>query len=74
VRATGAVLLDLPGAIRKIAPAKSQVFFSNPRNPTPLAAWEFFKKAAEQNLRDPEELYDEVKVTQAELRSPVLPA
>ncbi len=73
VRATGAVMLDLPGALKKLAPGKSQVFLSRPRNPSPKGAWDYFKTAAVRNSQDPKGLYEEVKVTRAELTTLVLP-
>ena len=72
VRAAGAVLLDLPGALRKIRPKKPNVFLVGPRNPTPDDAWEYFCQAADRRRQRPEVLYEEVKVTNDELRQPVL--
>lgn len=46
IRATGAVLLDLPGAIRKFVPHQPQVFWSRPRNPQPRRPWDIFATAA----------------------------
>jgi hypothetical protein len=72
VRATGAVLLDFPGALKRIIAGKSHVFLVSPRNPLPREGWEYFKEAAERRRVTPSELYAEVKVTDAELRAPIL--
>lgn len=72
IRAVGAVLLELPGALKRIAPRKSHVFLVNPRNPAPREAWDYFREAAERRKVDPDRLYKDVKVNEAELRSPVL--
>jgi hypothetical protein len=73
VRAAGAVLLDLPGALKRIAPGKSHVFLVNPRNPLPKESWEYFREAATRRNVLPDKLYQEVKVTDSELASSVLP-
>ena len=71
VRATGSVLLDLPGAIKR-ASEQCHVFLVHPRNPTPREGWEFFKDAATRRKRNPGELYREVCITDDELKTPVL--
>lgn len=71
VRATGAVLLDLPGALKRIDP-KRRVFCVRPRNPSPSEAWEFFVKAATHRNRDPKDLYAGVKVTDEEMGAVIL--
>jgi len=68
LRATGAVLLDLPGALRR--QQSSKVFWSRPRNPDPQDPWELFTQAAERRHSDAAELYDEVKVTDGERDRP----
>jgi hypothetical protein len=72
VRASGALLLDLPGVCKRFAPGTGQVFVLHPRDPRPRDPWEGFKKVAEHAQREVDELYDEVKVTDAELNRPVL--
>src|SRR5262245_53885309 len=47
VRATGAVLLDLPGAVKRIVPGRSHVFLVSPRNPVPTESWTYLREAAE---------------------------
>lgn len=66
IRATGAVLLDLPGALKKRRHDRAEVFWSRPRNPGPQAPWELFRRAAARAHREPSELYDELKVTDDE--------
>jgi hypothetical protein len=67
IRATGAVLLDLPGAVRKFVPDQPQVFWSRPRNPHPRRPWDIFSVAAERAHRDPPDLYQELHVEDDEL-------
>jgi hypothetical protein len=72
VRATDAVLLDFPGAIKRITRGKSHVFLVNPRNPQPKDAWEYFKESAERRRVTAMDLYAQVKVSNEELSAPVL--
>lgn len=44
----------------------------NPRAPSPGDPWKYFQKAAERRHLSPNALWDEVKVTDAELATPVL--
>jgi hypothetical protein len=69
LRATGALLLDLPGAVRR-ASGKGEVFWSRPRNPTPRKPWDLFTEAAARRHQSPADLYDEVKVSDDELHAP----
>lgn len=71
IRATGALLLDLPGAVRRIRGAGGRVFWQRPRNPQPQDAWELFQRAADRLHADATALYEDVKVTDNELTSPV---
>lgn len=73
LRATGAVLLDLPGAIKKVRANRSNIFRVNPRSPQPVEAWKYFQEAAVRRSRAPGDLYEEVKVGDEELKTPVLP-
>lgn len=73
IRATGAVLLDLPGALRKRVVGKPQVFWMRPRNPEPQQPWGLFARAAEHQHRIPNELYDELRVSDAEAAGAALP-
>lgn len=71
LRATGAVLLDLPGVLRRAAgPGVAEVFWSRPRNPDPQKPWDLFTTAAERHHTEPASLYDEVKVTDDEAVQP----
>jgi hypothetical protein len=67
IRATGAVLLDLPGALRRRRHDQAEVFWSRPRNPSPQDPWELFQRAAERAHREPGDLYEEMKVTDTEV-------
>lgn len=70
LRATGALLLDLPGAIRRSVADRSEVFWSRPRSPLPQEPWDLFTKAAERRHQGAADLYDEVKVSDAEAETP----
>jgi hypothetical protein len=70
LRATGALLLDLPGAVRRAVQGRSQVFWSRPRNPTPMDPWDLFRQAANHRHQSTPQLYDEVKVTDEEFAEP----
>lgn len=72
IRATGAVLLDLPGALKRLDSRRAQVFWMRPRNPIPADPMELFERAAGHQNRDPADLLDEVGVGSRELARPVL--
>ncbi len=72
IRATGAVLLDLPGALKKMDSRRGQVFWMRPRNPTPEDPMKLFEAAARHQNRPTAELLAEVAVDKAELSAPVL--
>jgi hypothetical protein len=72
IRATGAVLLDLPGALKRMDSRKAQVFWMRPRTPTPEDPMGLFERAAERQHRDADSLLAELAVAEDELRSPVL--
>jgi hypothetical protein len=69
LRATGAVLLDLPSALER-ASGKGEVFWSRPRNPRPRFPWDLFRNAADHRHQQAADLYEEVKVSNDELRTP----
>ena len=68
LRATGALLLDLPGALKRAR--TGQVFWSRPRNPDPQPTWELFELAARRRHSDPQALYEEVRLTNDERTRP----
>ncbi len=72
IRATGALLLDLPGALKRMDSRKAQVFWMKPRNPMPEDPMVLFRRAADHQHRDAEALFAELVVSMAELRSPIL--
>ncbi len=73
IRATGALLLDLPGALKRMDTRKAQVFWMRPRSPRPEDPMDLFARAAAHQHRDPAEFLREVEVTSAELAADVLP-
>jgi hypothetical protein len=70
LKATGALLLDLPGAMKRAVPGQSQVFWSRPRAPTPRDPWDVFTEAADHRHQRARELYEQVKVTDEEAATP----
>ena len=67
IRATGALLLDLQPAVDAMRSGRTGVFWLRPRAPQPQDPWELFERAAGNHGRDAEALYDDVKVSDAEL-------
>jgi len=72
LRAVGALLLELPSIPRRIRPRHANVFRLAYRQRPPTNAWDYFKAAAARHHRDPDELWQEVGVTDEELATPVL--
>lgn len=72
IRATGALLLDLPGALKRMDSRKAQVFWMRPRNPMPEDPMALFQRAADHQHRDAGALFAELSVSKTELQSPVL--
>jgi hypothetical protein len=72
IRATGALLLDLPGALKRLDPSRAQVFWMRPRNPAPEDPWTLLERAAGHQNRQAAELYEEIRITDEELGIPVL--
>ena len=72
VRATGALLLDLPAAVKAVQAGSKEVFWFRPRDPQPQDPRELFDKAATRRHEDPTALYASLEVSDAELRTPVL--
>ena len=72
IRATGALLLDLPGALKRMDSRKAQVFWMRPRNPMPEDPMALFQRAADHQHRDAVALFAELVVSKDELRAPVL--
>lgn len=70
LRATGALLLDLPGALARAIPDRCQIFWSRPRNPLPQDPWDLFTQAAERRNTSASDLYDEVQVSEDEADVP----
>ncbi|TCO46180.1 hypothetical protein EV646_107202 [Kribbella antiqua] len=72
LRATGSVLLHLPAVLKRVTPGKAQVFRTGkPRSPQPDDAWQYFEEAAHRRRADVSELYEQVKVTDEELDTPI---
>ena len=72
LRATGALLLDLPGAVRRMHEVPGRVFWLRPRQAAPQEAWELFQALAKRRRQGADELYREVEVASEELARPVL--
>lgn len=68
IRATGALLLHLPPAIRTVANSGHHgVFWIRTSQPKQHDAWELFSSAAERRNQDAASLYTEVEVNDSEL-------
>ena len=72
LRATGAVLLELPAIVKRIVSGKGQVFRVRPRDPRPIDPWDCFRDAAQRQGTDPDQLYQQVRVSDDELARPLL--
>lgn len=72
LRATGALLLDLPSAVKAIESGRGQIVWFRPRRPTPQTAWDVFLTAVRRVGEDPATLLDQVRVGDIELSTPVL--
>lgn len=71
IRATGALLLDLPSAVKAVQLGGAQgVFWLRPRSPRPQDPWELFKRIAGNRSEDPAALYADVRVSDEELAEP----
>ena len=72
VRATGALLLDLPSATKEMESEEPGVIWLRPRKPKPKDPWDLFERAARQRNQEANQLYPEVRVSDEELRTPIL--
>ena len=72
IRASGALLLDLPGVLKDFIPGRGAIFRLTPRRPRPRNNWELFGESARRIGRDASDLYAEVRVSNEELATPVL--
>lgn len=72
IRATGAILLDLPGALKRLDSRRAQVFWMRPRDLRPVDPRDLFDRAAEHQHRSPADLMAQVAVSKQELIRPVL--
>jgi hypothetical protein len=72
IRATGAILLDLPSALKRLDSRRAQVFWMRPRDLRPVDARDLFDKAAEHQHRSPADLMAQVAVSKQELTRHVL--
>ena len=72
VRATGALLLDLPSATKEMESERPGVIWLRPRKPQPRDPWDLFERAARQRNQSANHLYSEVRISDEELRTPIL--
>ncbi len=71
IRATGALLLELPGLSRRLRPRRANVFRLKQHPST--SAWSYFADAARKQNREPQTLWQDVGVFEDELAQPALP-
>jgi hypothetical protein len=72
IRATGALLLDLPSAIKGMRSGGRGIYGLRPRSPRPQDPNELFNRMAERRHESASELYQEVRLSRAELTTAVL--
>ena len=72
IRAAGALLLDLPSAVKALESGRTGVFWLRPRSPQPQDSWTLFKRAAMQRHEDATKLYAQVEVSDTELTTPII--
>jgi hypothetical protein len=72
LRATGALLLALPDALRGLEAGPHQVVGVRAGRVTRMSAWELFARLAEQQRRDPAALLAELRVSDEEMADEVL--
>lgn len=72
IRAVGALLLELPGLADRLRPATSNVFRLDYARRRPADGWTYLSTAAARLQRTPEDLWEEVKVTQEEMSNQLL--
>lgn len=72
LRATGALLLDLPSAVKAMESGARGVFTFRPRRPQPQDPQKMFNQMATRRGVSPKELFKEVAVGREELMTPVL--
>ena len=72
IRATGALLLDLGPAVNAIESGRTGVFWLRPRSPQPQDPWDLFERAAKNHNADAAVLYEQVKVSDADLAASIL--
>jgi len=72
IRAVGALLLELPGLPERLRRGKGNVFRLNYNRRRPEDAWTYLAEAARRLGKDPDELWEDVKVTNDEMNTTVL--
>ena len=72
IRATGALLLDLPSAIKGIRSGGRGVYWLRPRTPRAQDPNDLFNRMAERRHENASELYESVRLSRAELTTAVL--
>ena len=72
IRATGALLLDLPSAVKALESGRPGVFWLRPRAPQPQDPWELLKSLAKRRQEDVADRYRQVAVSDTELATPIV--
>ena len=72
IRATGALLLDLPSAVNAVEAGRPGIFWLRPRVPQPNDPWDLLKQLTHRQHEDVGDPYQQVAVSDDELATPVL--
>lgn len=72
IRAAGALLLNMPPFVKAIENGQTGAFRLRPRAPQLKDPWELFKKVAERRKEEATSLYQQLKVTDEDLLSPMV--
>ena len=72
IRATGALLLYLQPAVKAMQSGKTGVFWLRPRAPQPKQPWDLFQRVADNYKIGASRLYNQVKVSDVEFKTPVI--
>lgn len=71
IRATGALLLEIPAIARKLSPSKGKVFHIVRRSAEPIDPMEYLRRRAERKQLNVKDLMHEERITKDDLQDPL---